>query len=238
MDIVKYKEMRSTADRGVRHRVIETKYQVPSPYQIRSVCDPLASCAASATQGNQILSCCQKDKGFSDFGGPLKEEGATDTFSKLLEIYTDGSCRMLKGGYGVVFINKDSENPVTEIHGSIPITPCTNQISELYAIMIALYHINNNFLSTDSKLDHIVIYSDSKYAINCSINWIDNWKHNGWLTAKRKPVENRQLIEDIDFLINSLKNKKITIKFKHVFGHSGNRYNEIADRLANIGREE
>lgn len=194
----------------------------------------------------------------------------------VLDIYTDGSCRLSNGGYGAVFLDysknkqffsyacKNSISPVnyeevslkghsqhddtdltTSIskiythHGHVPITPCTNQISELYAIRNSLYHVYTYISDSNYNkvLDlNITIYSDSKYAINCATVWIKNWKQNGWRTAKRKPVENIQLVQDIDLIISSLRKKDVVIQFKHVYGHSGDKYNELADRLAKMGR--
>ena len=47
--------------------------------------------------------------------------------------------------------------------------------------------------------------------------------------AKRKPVENRDLIEPVLDLLNGR-----SVRFEHARGHRGHRLNERADRLANL----
>jgi ribonuclease HI len=132
------------------------------------------------------------------------------------EIYTDGSCSNQVGGYGC-FDTLTKQ----ELYGKVPYNPCTNNIAELYAILVAL--------KTFAMLD-ICIVSDSRYAINCLSEWHKKWINNGWKTQTGN-VENRQLIEEC---LNEMKNRNVI--FKHVYGHCGNPNNEQVDKLANIGR--
>jgi ribonuclease HI len=88
---------------------------------------------------------------------------------------------------------------------------------ELYAIYICLKITSQN----------LYLYSDSMYAINCLTLWHQEWQRNNWKNAKGQAVKNRQLIEDI---LELMKNRHIV--FIHVFAHTGNYYNEIADQLA------
>ena len=55
-----------------------------------------------------------------------------------------------------------------------------------------------------------------------------NWKKNGWKTASKKPVKNKELWVELDRLI-----QKHTVSWKWVKGHSGHLENERADELAN-----
>ena len=137
----------------------------------------------------------------------------------MLKIYTDGSCINSVGGYGFVVINGEDH---FDYFGKYP-GICTNQKAELYAILKAIVCI-------DQK-DSIEIYTDSKYAIGCLTIWYPNWLKNGWKNSKKQPVANRELIEEI-----LLAMKGRNIKFFHVFGHKGNFYNELADKLADQGR--
>ena len=63
--------------------------------------------------------------------------------------------------------------------------------------------------------------------------WIAGWKRNGWKTASKKPVKNKELWMRLDEL-NSFHN----VSWNWVKGHSGHRENEIADSLANRGIDE
>ena len=55
-----------------------------------------------------------------------------------------------------------------------------------------------------------------------------NWKKNGWITSSKKDVKNKNLWIELDKLVN--KNK---IEWEWVKGHSGNKFNEKVDELAN-----
>ncbi len=95
-------------------------------------------------------------------------------------------------------------------------------------------------------MDKIIIYTDGAcsnnqssvnfaYIVNCINNkWYINWRKNGWKTAKKTPVENRELWERLLSLIENLENFEI-IKVK---GHAGDKYNEMADELARRGANE
>jgi len=125
-------------------------------------------------------------------------------------VYTDGSCRNHKGGYGIVVIDGDN---IREYEGSVPIYPCSNQKAELYAILMALKMVEKN---------KFTLITDSKYAIGCCSEWIDNWRKRDF-----EGIKNKELVIELDKHLN---NK--TIKFLHVYGHTGNKYNEICDMLA------
>jgi len=127
--------------------------------------------------------------------------------------YTDGSS---KGGYGIVILT--SHPFVYYISGYL--SNVTNNYMELYAIYISLKITSQN----------LYINSDSMYAINCLTVWYKEWKRNNWKNSKGKDVKNRQLLEDILLLM-----KDRHIIFSHIIAHSGNFYNEIADKLATSG---
>ena len=160
-----------------------------------------------------------------------------------ITIYTDGSCIDKIGGYGYVVINNNNISPFC---GKIDnqynnreynkyenkyVYNSTNQVAELYAIYKSIFHVINNFPSKIVK--GIIIYTDSKYSIGCLNTWNEKWKLNGWKNSQGKNVKNRKLIEDI--LLISV---GINIKYRHVKAHNGDEYNEMADRLANLGREQ
>ena len=132
-------------------------------------------------------------------------------------IYTDGACsgNPGPGGWGAVIFDKD--NNQKNISGKERDT--TNNRMELMAPIMALKKINTN-----SK---VVIYTDSKYVKNGITEWIKNWEKNGWKSANKKPVKNKDLWIKLD---NLCKDNKII--WKWVKGHSNNKYNNLADELA------
>jgi ribonuclease HI len=81
------------------------------------------------------------------------------------------------------------------------------------------------------------IFTDSDYSIKCVRDWYKNWQKNGWLTASRKPVENRDLIEEIRKLIEERDAAGVLTNFKWVKGHSDDVGNTAADSLAVQGAE-
>jgi ribonuclease HI len=151
---------------------------------------------------------------------------ASQTQTYDIEVYTDGSCVDSVGGYGIVYITDGVEK---EFFGHVPYEVCTNNIAELYAIKSAIELILKYNTSDKKK---ITIYSDSIYSIKSLTIWYKNWKKNGWRTSNGEEVKNKELIQSILILMKEIPN----LKFQHVAGHSNIRCNEIADRLANRGR--
>lgn len=136
-------------------------------------------------------------------------------------VYTDGSCVNKVGGYAFIVINTYVEK-YGKIEGN-----ATNQIAELYAIYQALVYLEQNH-----KNDNIIIRSDSMYSILCLTEYIKKWQVNGYMTANRKPIKNKELIITIYNILKTF-NK---LSFEHVYAHKGEEYNERVDKLANMGR--
>lgn len=136
---------------------------------------------------------------------------------KNVEIYTDGACsgNPGPGGWGAVLLYKGTEK---QLSGYAAET--TNNRMELTAAIMAL-----NALKEPCG---VTLYTDSAYLCNAFNNgWTIAWQRNGWLNAKKKPVENKDLWIT---LINHTKEHQIEwIKVK---GHSDNEYNNICDQLA------
>ena len=131
-------------------------------------------------------------------------------------IYTDGACsgNPGKGGWGAILIYAKEKKYMS---GSKQLT--TNNQMELTATIEALKAI-----STPSN---IALYTDSQYVKNGITSWIFNWKKNGWKTANKKPVANRDLWIELEKYVDFH-----SVNWFWVKGHSGDHYNEIADELA------
>ena len=131
-------------------------------------------------------------------------------------IYTDGACsgNPGKGGWGAVLIHQGNEKYLS---GYDKMT--TNNKMELTATIESLKSIK-----TKSKIE---LYTDSQYVKNGINSWIINWKKNGWKTASKKPVANKELWIALDECA-----AKHEVIWFWVKGHAGNKYNEIADELA------
>ena len=136
---------------------------------------------------------------------------------KKVVIYTDGACsgNPGRGGWGAVLIYNGKER---ELSGVAENT--TNNQMELTAVVEAL-----SMLKEECEVD---LYSDSAYVVNAfQQNWIDSWLKNNWRNSQKKPVANRELWEKLISLT-----EKHAVKFLKVAGHSGDKYNEICDKLA------
>ena len=134
-----------------------------------------------------------------------------------IKIYTDGACSGNPGidGWGVVIIINDTNT----INLSGGLSHTTNNQMELTAAINALQYFKT--------LKQINLITDSKYVMNGIESWIINWKKNGWKTATKKLVKNKELWEKLDLQIS-----RHTIQWQWVKGHAGNKHNEIADKLA------
>jgi ribonuclease HI len=137
----------------------------------------------------------------------------------LVKIYTDGACsgNPGKGGWGHIIIRDDK---TLENYGGEQQT--TNNRMELTAIIQGLSKCG------DSEI--ITVFTDSKYVIDGVTSWMQNWKVNGWKTANKKPVKNKDLWEILDNLLETR-----IVGFEHVKAHNGDYYNERADTLAKLG---
>ncbi len=134
----------------------------------------------------------------------------------MIKIYTDGSCIGNPGQGGWAAIILDDRKKI-EIRGSKKNT--TNNQMELLAPIEALKKI--------PKGSKVQIFTDSKYVKSGITEWIYNWKKNGWKTANKKDVSNKELWTKLDRL-----NSEFEINWNWVKAHSTNRLNNEVDLLA------
>lgn len=141
----------------------------------------------------------------------------TDAKIPLVTIYTDGACRGNPGpgGWGALLIWNGREKTLS---GAAPHT--TNNRMELKAVIEALRALK--------KPCRVNLHSDSALIINTfTRGWIDNWLRRGWRRADKKPVENRDLWEE---LLQAMSPHQVNwVKVK---GHSDDERNNLVDRLA------
>tara|TARA_E500000331_G_scaffold315738_1_gene325920 strand:+ start:305 stop:739 length:435 start_codon:yes stop_codon:yes gene_type:complete len=142
--------------------------------------------------------------------------------TQSIKIFTDGACRGNPGpgGWGALIIENEEEH---SLWGGEKNT--TNNKMEMTAAIKALEYFTNS--------SNIQLTTDSNYVKDGIESWIEGWKRNGWKTASKKSVKNKELWVRLDEL-NNFHN----ISWKWVKGHSGHRENEIADLLANKGIDE
>ncbi|MDA9271975.1 ribonuclease HI [bacterium] len=134
-----------------------------------------------------------------------------------IKIYTDGACKGNPGpgGWGVLLQFNEQEKVLkgAELH-------TTNNRMELTAAIKGLEAL--------TRACEVNLYTDSQYLRKGMLEWMAQWKKNGWRNAKKEPVKNADLWQELDQLAHSH-----TIKWHWVKGHSGHPENDRADALAN-----
>jgi ribonuclease HI len=140
-----------------------------------------------------------------------------------MEIYTDGGCSGNPGPGGWAFVIKRPAHPEGNIEGSGSEKFTTNNKMELTAVIQALERFK--LLACGESL---TVVTDSQYVKNGITSWIHGWKKNGWRTASKEPVKNRELWERLDLLAG-----EIGPEWRWVKGHAGNELNERCDQLVN-----
>ena len=137
--------------------------------------------------------------------------------SQAVELWADGACsgNPGPGGWGAVLRLGDR---VRELSGRDPQT--TNNRMELTAVLEGLRAL--------TRPVDVVIHVDSSYVERAfTQGWLEAWRRNGWRTAGKQPVKNRDLWEQ---LAAEVERHRVT--WKRVKGHSGVELNERADALA------
>jgi len=128
-------------------------------------------------------------------------------------VYTDGACSGNPGPGGWAWVVPDGAFASgAEEH-------TTNQRMEIVAATEALLAIPGP----------VRVLSDSTYVVNCfKQRWYEGWQRRGWRNAKKEEVANQDLWRPlIDHVL-----ARGDVSWQWVKGHSGDRWNDVADRLA------
>lgn len=128
-------------------------------------------------------------------------------------IYSDGSStgKQGKAGAAAVIFNGNKGILIAE---PVPYI-CGNNVSELYAIGLAVKYLPNRASA--------MIYTDSN---NC-IQWLaGNWNRNN--------PQVKAVADEIDYI---WKEKDLNLSFCWVKGHNKNRWNEYVDKMAKRAKE-
>ncbi len=140
---------------------------------------------------------------------------------KLIEMWVDGSSikqiadtTRFHGGAGVVLIYKEKERYISE-----SLEDGTNNMAELLAPCLGLEVLKERC--------NVQIMTDSAYTMNCITKWMGGWVRRGWRTSDGKPVKNVELIQRLHKAC-----QQHNIEWVKVKGHSGLKYNDMADELA------
>eukprot|EP00092_Neocalanus_flemingeri_P023636 GFUD01025637.1.p1 GENE.GFUD01025637.1~~GFUD01025637.1.p1 ORF type:complete len:264 (+),score=94.85 GFUD01025637.1:60-851(+) len=140
------------------------------------------------------------------------------------QVYTDGACPNngkggARAGVGVWWGEGHKMNLAQRVSGERQ----TNNVAEIQAATLSISQ------AMGAGITRLQVNTDSQFLINCVTQWMDNWKKKGWRTATGQEVKNKDDLIPLDKL---LQQRKVQVKWVHVKGHSDNKGNNEADRLA------
>jgi len=140
-----------------------------------------------------------------------------------MKIYTDGSAELKtgRGGCAAVFVDDDGE--VVNVYRK-QLTNTKTGRAEINALILALEQ------SIELGLNEILVHSDSQYVVK-TIN--EGW-YKRWILVRDTTKANMDLWGKVFELLPKVKRFQI----KHVKGHAGNIYNELADIYASYKFED
>lgn len=141
---------------------------------------------------------------------------------KKVRLITDGSCLGNPGPGGWACILKYNEH-VKEMWGSEAQT--TNNRMELTAAVRGLRALRERCAVT--------VVTDSEYVKNGITKWMAGWKRNGWRTASKEPVKNRELWEELDREV-----ARHQTEWRWTKGHANDAENNRCDELAQRAARE
>lgn len=135
-------------------------------------------------------------------------------------VYSDGACKGNPGpsAWGCVALNAQTGELLKEDKGSLG--RATNQIAELRAAQKGL-----EMTPVGAEVE---LVSDSQYVLKGISEWRKGWEKRGWTNSTGAPVANKELWVALFALVDE---RRVTVRW--VRGHTGDRWNERCDQLAN-----
>lgn len=137
----------------------------------------------------------------------------------MIRIYTDGGCVPNPGfgAWGFVVIDSDD----TILFESVGVKEqSTNNQMELEALYRAFK------VCEDNNIESPFVFTDSIYVKQGITQWISKWFNNGWKTATKQDVKNKEQWVNIHRIYSNIKPS-----FQWVKGHSDDKWNNYVDEL-------
>ena len=147
---------------------------------------------------------------------------------KLLNVYTDGSCKGNPGDMGYAFCIEHSKKEYTD---SGALGYGTSNRAELNAILKALEFIEQyNLLE---GYDGVNIHTDSSYCVKGATKFMTGWKERNWRTYPHVYLNTSTVIKNVDeWRAIDKWMEKWYIKWTWVKAHDGHARNEQCDSMA------
>lgn len=168
-------------------------------------------------------------------------------------LYTDGaSDQRTTAGSALILIHKEKSEILRELKINFFLGKATNNEAELLAMILGLItfqiYLNkttnisltptNREESTEKTTNSNIIavdwFTDSEYILKSTTDYIQKWQQNGWKTANRDSVKNKVLWRT--YLCQKERLGDIKVRGHHVYGHTGDHYNELCDEGAVLAK--
>lgn len=161
----------------------------------------------------------------------LERDSIFNRNKPMQDIYTDGSCPPKGGVGGWAFCVVRNNKAIHTTHDGLRNT--TINRTELTAILEGM-----RWAVAQSPIRSTHIFSDSQNSVTAINDWMWDWEMAGWRAfystkqiamSMRNFIKNRDLFESIMALLRQYPG---IFSLSWVKGHSGIRWNELADQLA------
>ena len=134
-----------------------------------------------------------------------------------IEIFSDGSCLGNPGAGGWCALLRSAQGEEWVVGGE---AHTTNNRMELMAAVQGLEALKRPCL--------VSLTTDSLYVRDGINQWLRNWMCNGWRTASKKPVKNKDLWQRL----SRARDRQLHVDWHWVRGHQGHIENERVDEEA------
>lgn len=141
-------------------------------------------------------------------------------------VYADGSSLGNPGRGGWAFLVIDADRKLVWEFGGRGDSVTNNQM-ELRALVETLSQ-----LSESKFVGEVEIRLDSEYVRKGVTEWSKGWIKNGWKTSQKKDVLNKDYWVTILNLVGRLESAGYKFTWTHVYGHTGEIWNERVDEIA------
>ena len=144
-----------------------------------------------------------------------------------IDIYTDGSSYYKDGTGGWAFVVVRNDIEIYQNFGNKRNT--TISVMEMLAVYNSMKYIKRNFIDKNRKVK-VRIFCDSAFVVNTFLEkWYIRWREMEWYGVKNSKLWRKIL--DLYFT------KGMDIEFVKIKGHSGNKWNDVADFYAGSARK-